>query len=170
MRKRLVITDNTRMRDDRVCVAGCDEDGACIRPVLPRRGIQESSLYSQGQPIVFPFALVEYNLRKPLSQPPHVEDWQYAPGSVRFLGKLEEEERREVLACSLCSDVEAVFDGSILHGPGYYVPAGVGSRSIGTIRPQRVSWTLFDRREDGRWRCLTDGAGAEWMLTVTDLT
>lgn len=173
MKRALAITDLTRMQEGRVCVAGCDEDGRCIRPVLPPPGIHESSLYSRGQPIVFPFAVVEYNLRRAVPHPPHMEDWRYAARSVRFIRRLDEDRRREVLAHSLCDDVSAVFDVPILHRPGHYVRAGAGSRSMGTIRPQRVNWTTYEQAAEGKWKYrlrFTDGGGASWQLTVTDLT
>src|SRR3990170_8782153 len=83
VKKSIIITDLTRMQEGRVCIAGYDEEGNCIRPVLPPPGIHERSLYSQGRPIVFPFALVEYDLLHPHSQPPHTEDYRYNPNSVK---------------------------------------------------------------------------------------
>jgi len=43
VKKSLVITDVTRMQEGRVCVAGYDNDGNCIRPVLPPPGPNSSS-------------------------------------------------------------------------------------------------------------------------------
>ena len=93
MKKPLVITDLTRMQEGRVCIAGYDHDGNCIRPVLPPPGIHEHTLYAQGQPSVFPFAVVEYDLTHPQPQPPHTEDHRYDPTSVRFVERLDTERR-----------------------------------------------------------------------------
>jgi hypothetical protein len=161
------------MRQGRVCVAGCDQAGTCIRPTLPHPGIRESSLYASGKPIVFPFALVEYDLTRPVPRPPHVEDWEYVPESVRFSERLDEGRRRTVLEHSLVEGVREVFDAPVLEGPGHFVKEGEGSRSMGTIRPCRVSWTTYSLRQDGRreYRLrFTDRCGMAWDLPVTDLT
>src|SRR3972149_5871079 len=100
MKKWLVITDVTRMREGRVCVAGYDEDGNCIRPVLPPPGIQETSLYVQERPLIFPFAVVEYDLTQVLPHPPHTEDHRYDPAPVRFSGHLDVNRRRGALGTS----------------------------------------------------------------------
>ena len=161
------------MREGRVCVAGCDEEGKCVRPVLPHPGIHESSLYSGGQPTIFPVAVVEYNLSRHVPQPPHVEDWEYAPGSARFIERVDENRCRAVLAHSLYDDVPAVFDTPILHERGHFVMRGMGSRSMGTIKPQRVSWIAHEETPDGRWKYrlrFADWSSSIWELTVTDLT
>ena len=41
MRRRMVVTDITRMEGDRVCVGGYLEDGASMRPVCARTGPTE---------------------------------------------------------------------------------------------------------------------------------
>src|SRR3972149_6762510 len=56
----LAITDLTRMQSGRVCIAGHDREGNCIRPVLPPPGIPEHALKADGKAIIFPFAAVEY--------------------------------------------------------------------------------------------------------------
>ncbi len=61
MRKTLVITDVTEMRGDEVCVAGIDEVGFCVRPML-RGGVRQRHLFSQGRAIVVPGRKVEFNL------------------------------------------------------------------------------------------------------------
>ena len=81
MKKKIVITDLTRMHRGKVCFAGYDSDHNCIRPVLPPPGIPEASLYSQNKPIIFPFAIVEFDFTVPDPQPPHTEDYRYDPDS-----------------------------------------------------------------------------------------
>jgi hypothetical protein len=77
MKTSLVITDVTRMQKGRVCIAGYNRQGQGIRPVLPPPGIHERTLYSQGHVIVFPFAVVEYDLLQPVPPLPHSEDYRY---------------------------------------------------------------------------------------------
>jgi hypothetical protein len=133
-----VITDLTRMQEGRVCVAGYDEHGQYIRPVLPPPGIQESSLYDRGHPIIFPFAVVEYELTKPHPQPPHTEDYRYNPMSVQFIESKTEAQRREVLERSLFESVSGIFEQPIQTDPGHFIMDGRGPRSLGTIQPKHV--------------------------------
>src|SRR5512139_1836862 len=81
----LVITDLTRMQQGRVCVAGYDQHQHPVRPVLPPPGISESALYKDGQPNIFPFALVEFDLQEADPQPPHTEDVFFMPDSPRLV-------------------------------------------------------------------------------------
>ena len=138
VKKQIIITDVTRMQEGRVCIAGYDQDGRCVRPVLPPPGIHESSLYSQGRLIVFPFAVVEFDLQQPISEPPHTEDWRYNPTSVAFIRKLDEKQKRETLEKSLFRDLAVIFQVPILSDVGHYVMAGQGPRSLGTVRPRRI--------------------------------
>ena len=173
MKRTLTVTDVTRMQEGRVCVAGYDESGNCIRPVLPPPGIHESSLYAHGRPIVFPFAVVEYELLHPDPRPPHTEDWRYEPSSVRFIKRLDERQQQELLARTLFPSISALFDVPILSDPGHYVLDGQGPRSLGTIRPQRVMRALYEQSAEGKWRYrlgFVDGSNASYWLTITDLT
>lgn len=172
MKRQLVITDLTRMQDGRVCVAGYDAQGNCVRPVLPPPGIHETSLTAGGRPVVFPFAAVEYDLLEPTPQPPHTEDWRYHPASVRFVRRLSEAQSREVLDGSTFASVAAVFEQPILHDPGHYVLDGQGPRSLGTVRPTELNWVIYAEDEAGKWDYrlrFTDGEGQTYRLKVTDL-
>jgi len=173
MKRSLVVTDVTRMREGRVCIAGYDKDGNCIRPVLPPPGIHERTLYSQGRPIVFPFAVVEYDLLRPVPQPPHTEDYRYNPTSVDFREQLDENRKRELLTKTLFQSVKAVFEVPIYSDVGYYVMEGQGPRSIGTIQPKRIMKAIYEQSPEGTWKYrlgFVDGEGTPYWLTVTDLT
>ena len=156
MKKSLVITDVTRMQEGRVCVAGYDNDGNCIRPVLPPPGIHETTLYVQKRPIVFPFAVVEYALTQPTPQPPHTEDYRYDSSSMRFVELLEPERRQAALEKSLFTSVSAIFEEPIHHDVGHYVMDGRGPRSLGTIRPQRIISAVYEKAPDGKDRMNID--------------
>ncbi len=121
------------MQEGRVCIAGYDQNGHCVRPVLPPPGIHESKLYSKGQLIVFPFAVVTFDLQQQIVEPPHTEDWRYDPISVSYVRKLDEKQKRETLEKSLFLDVAAIFVVPILSELGHYVTAGQGPRSLGTV-------------------------------------
>jgi hypothetical protein len=173
VKKRLVITDLTRMHEGRVCVAGYDDSGVCVRPVLPPPGTCESTLYGGGQPIVFPFAVVEYDLIKPFSHPPHTEDQLYDPRSVRFCRQLDPNERRRLLAGTLSPGVGNMFEAPIVSDQGFYVLSGQGVRSLGTIQPRRIVRVVHELGPEGQWKYrlgFVDRQDALYWLTVTDLT
>lgn len=172
MKKEIVITDVTRMQEGRVCVAGYDRKGNCIRPVLPPPGIHERSLYQGGRPIVFPFAVVEYDFLQHTPHPPHTEDWRYDPGSVRFVKQVDEQARQEILKRTLFPSVQAIFETPIHSDLGYYVKDGEGPRSLGTIAPKQIATVIHELSPEGKWQyriVFTDGAGVSYRLTVTDL-
>jgi hypothetical protein len=172
MKTQLVITDVTRMQEGRVCVAGYTRRGKCIRPVLPPPGIHERTLYAEGQPIVFPFAVVEYDLLKPDPHPPHTEDVRYAPLSVRFIERLDDERKQTILNKTLFPNVKAIFQVPLYSDVGYYVMDGQGPRSLGTVRPQQVTQIIHELSPEGKWNyrlVFLDGEGISYRLTVTDL-
>lgn len=170
MKKELVITDVTRMQEGRVCIAGYDRKRVCVRPTLPPPGIQETSLYSKGKPLIFPFAVVEFDLLARVPEPPHTEDWRYDPTSVRLIKRLSAKEKQAILKRLCDKDVESIFGAQIYSDPGYYVLQGAGARSLGTIHPryvQEVTYTKLD--EAWKYRLKFDDGRAVYRLTVTDL-
>ncbi len=172
MKTQLVITDVTRMQEGRVCIAGYDKDLKCVRPVLPPPGIHESMLYSRAEPIVFPFAVAEFDLLQPTPHPPHTEDIRYDPTSVRFIKRLEESRRRNALVKTLFPDVQALFDVPIHSDVGHYVMDGSGPRSLGTVQPLRIIKTIYEQSPEGKWKYrigFVDGDETTYWLTVTDL-
>jgi hypothetical protein len=172
VKTQLVITDVTRMQEGRVCVAGYDRSFNCIRPVLPPPGIQEATLYSEGCAVVFPFAVVEYDLLQHTPKPPHIEDHRYDPSSVRFVYKVDEGRKRAILDRTRFESVNDIFEVPLCCDPGHYVTDGGGVRSLGTIRPRQVRGVWYEQSPEGKWKYrlnFVDGKGVEFRLTVTDL-
>ncbi len=160
------------MQQGRVCVAGYDAEGCCIRPVLPPPGIHESSLYSQGQPIIFPFAVVAIELRHRVFNPPHTEDWRYDPTSISLIRRLDEKQKRETLERSLFPHLAAIFQAPVHCDVGHYVMVGQGTRSLGTIRPKQILKASYEQR-DGKWTYrlgVVDASDSTYWLAVTDLS
>ncbi len=170
MKTELVITDVTRMQEGRVCIAGYDRKKKCVRPTLPPPGIHETSLYSKAKAMVFPFAVVEFDLLEPVPQPPHTEDWRYDPKSVRFVKKLAEDERLETLKRLCGAKVADIFGTRIFSDYGWYVLEGKGERSLGTICPSQVLEVIYEK-VDGEWKYRLRFTDVEeiYRLTVTDL-
>jgi hypothetical protein len=172
MKKALVITEVTRMQAGRVCIAGYDQHGHCLRPVLPPPGIHESTLYAGPRPIIFPSAKVEFEFTQPTPQPPHTEDIRYVPASVRLIERQSEDRWHKMLQATLSPSVAAIFEQPILTDLGYYIMDGQGPRSLGTIKPARISQVILELSPENKWQYrlrFEDGAGAAFRLTITDL-
>jgi hypothetical protein len=68
-------------------------------------------------------------------------------------------------------NVAAIFGAPIRQENGWFIDAGHGTRSLGTVKVQ-VERVAFTAREDGRWDyriAFTDNSGAKYRLAVTDL-
>lgn len=76
MKRQIVITDLTRMREPKVCIAGYAKDWTSLRPVVPFRGIPEWFLRKHERLIIRPFAVVEFDFLRAVPKAPHTEDWE----------------------------------------------------------------------------------------------
>lgn len=167
----MAITDVTRMRGQHVCVAGCTAEGVCIRPVR-FEGLTEPWLYRRGEVVIRPFAVVTLDLESMSSDPPHSEDMRL--GSLKREKRLllPEERRRALLEKILDPDVASIFGAELHHDAGWYTMAGGGTRSLGTIRVDRLDDARYSPR-DGRYDyrlSFRDAAGACYTLKVNDLS
>lgn len=171
----VVITDLTRMRPPRVCLAGYRldlEQPVCIRPLFAEGDVTERWLFSNGQQIVRPFALLQLDLDRPRPDLPHSEDWLVGWGRKR-LGRFEPDEQLEFLTEIVDPAVAAIFGAEVSQDRGWFVPAGAGTRSLGTIRVASLDAVTYRFHPDStRWEyrlAFTDAAGATYRLPVTDL-
>lgn len=167
----LTITDLTRMSGSRVCVAGINQEGRCIRLQLAN-GIMEDWLYEHGQVIIRPFAQVRFDLQEPRPQPSHTEDYSIRPDYKQVLQVLGSNQRRQLLEGILDPNVAFIFGTDIHHDNGYFVTSGQGVRSLGTVHVRgivRVSVKLVYNKWDYRI-IFYDSVGFCYSLGVTDLT
>lgn len=170
MKTQLVVTDLTRMQGGCVCIAGYNHKRQCIRPVV-HGGIPESSLFQNGQLVIYPFSLVEMELLESESQPPHTEDILFNLYTLQFVRNVHS--REEVLRWSLFESVEAIFEQPILSGPGHYVKDCQGPRSLGSLLPAKIDQVLYAPGEQSTWDyrlTFSDGNGATYRLKIVDLT
>jgi hypothetical protein len=160
------------MRNGRVCIAGYDSDGHCVRPVLPPPGIHETALLLGRRAIVYPAAEVEFDFGHAQSEPPHTEDNFYLPRSVRLIGRVSDARWRDLLTTTLSPSVEAIFGRPIMADRGWYVWQGGGERSLGTVAPSRIREVVHEQKADGAWGYrlgFDDRKGAYYKLSITDL-
>ncbi len=168
----LIITDLTRMKGDRVCIAGVADDGQTIRPKFAYDMITEEWLFDPaGKVIIQPFARVRMELLKHDPHPPHTEDWLVQPDVKISEGLLGLAERQDFLQRILDPNVAAIFGAEIYHEKGYFMHEGEGNRSLGTVRVSGLE-DVSHRCYDGKWDyriSFTDCAGYPYRLRVTDL-
>jgi hypothetical protein len=172
MRKQLVITDLTRMRGDRVCIFGIDDDGNGIRPDIPPTGIREDYLLDKrGRCIIRPFAVIEFDFTRPLPKPPHTEDWEIsAHHRPRLIRNLSEEESRILLEKILDRSIKSIFDADIHNNQ--YINEGEGNRSLGTVSAKEVLSVRYSLKEDDKYDYrirFSDDTEEIYDLPITDL-
>jgi hypothetical protein len=168
----LVVTDLTRMQQGKICIAGYDNQRRAVRPVLPPPGIPESALYQDEKPIIYPFALVRFDLREADPQPPHSEDVRYVADSPQFVRVIQS--RETVLSWSLFPSVAEIFGQPVMSGPGHYVLDCQGERSLGTVQLKEVHEVIYAAGEEtDAWDYrlkFEDAHGQIYRLKITDLT
>lgn len=170
VKRRLVITDLTRMQHGNVCICGYDKEHACIRPIL-LNGIPEKSLVKEGKPVIFPFALVEFDFLSPRPEAPHTEDYFYLSNSPVFIQRVANSQK--VLDWSVFETVEDLFEQPVLTDVGFSVMDSQGPRSVGTIRPKTIQNIIYESGPDGTWDYrieFKDSSDASYRLKITDLT
>jgi hypothetical protein len=172
MRAPVTITDLTRMQGDHICVAGYLRDGTCIRPLFQWKPLTESWVWQKGSVVIRPFTEVELDLLEHNPHPPHSEDWWVSPTYYRLLRILNPDKRLALLEKIEDSNVESIFGAPIQQENGWFVRAGEGTRSLGTIKVAQIEKVAYTARPDGRWDyriAFADGIGAHYRLAVTDL-
>jgi hypothetical protein len=177
----MVVTDLTRMYGDRICVAGyLEKGGAPIRPVLEGANLTEAWLQpTPGGGVIVPFAVVDLDVGETPRGigPPHTED-RIVPDFGHQLVKIATEGNRfSWLEWSVSPSICSMFGAEVQAPPdqrwGRYVKSGEGSRSLGTIRAQRLNELVFSQSPDtGKWEYrlrFTDATGEEFRLNIVAL-
>jgi hypothetical protein len=172
MKKRLIITDLSRMKGDRVCIVGVDGNGEVIRPDIPPIGIRENHLLDKsGQQIIRPFAEIEFDFIRPTPKSPHTEDWEInAHYSPRLIRNLSEDESRTFLEKILDRSIRSIFEADIYNNQ--YINEGEGNRSLGTVKAREVLFVRYSLKEGERYNYrieFSDATGEIYNLPVTDL-
>ena len=174
MKKCLTITDLTQMGEGRVCIAGYLPDGVCVRPVLRYEGLTKDWLCAGNQALIRPFSLIEFefdSIRYDISKP-HIEDRIIKNTHYIFEGKLNIQQRLELLLKIDDRIVNKIFGAEINRGPGWYIRNGEGDRSIGTISDPKISKIYYNKKDSKlEYRiAFTDRSNSSYNLAVTDLT
>ncbi len=173
MKQQIAITDLTRMQEPKVCIAGYTRDGRCIRPVVPYRGIPEWFLRKDDCLIVRPFAVVELDLLRHTPQAPHTEDWEVDRFHRKLIKpQIPDEKKQRLLERTACNSVAEIFGAEIYDDLGFYVKAGEGERSLGTIRPVEITALVYKPKSGDKWDyriVFKDQSARIFRLAITDL-
>ncbi len=172
MKLDLTLTDVTRMHERRICIAGVDADGRCIRPVVDGSNLWEDYLTSIRGHTIRAFSVVRLEIGEPRPDPPHTEDCVFNPFTIRYVGSLKRSEARSRLEAIADRDIASIFGAPITQDVGTFILRGEGTRSLGTVRTRRLAVERIGAGIDGRARVrlrVTDASGAEYSLPVTDL-
>jgi hypothetical protein len=178
MQKNVVITDVTRMRYGNVCIAGyTGYPGklSCVRPVSSTGHIPEKWLSDEGNAIIRPFSKVRLNfLEKPDITPPHTEDHVIDLRSKPSESVLLSTDARLKLLERLNDGyVKDIFGARIIHHDGWYLKAGRGSRSLGTIEVADLEDVYYGPDFMGYrtdYRMAFNDGRASYRLAITDLS
>jgi hypothetical protein len=167
MKLSLIITDLTKMKGNRICIAGYQENLKCIRPVIAG-GLDKHWLRENQQFAIHPFAIVEFDmLEKGNPKRPHTEDQTLASLYRAKLRVLDRDQQETFLSKVDDLKVENIFGAPICFGPGYYIREGEGERSLGTIGSPNIKEIYYD--SDNYRIAFIDAANKGYTLTVTDL-
>ena len=170
VQKTLSITDVTEMHADRVCIAGVDDHGVCLRPVLPG-GVRIHHLYQDYQVVVRPRARITFDLEPCPVEAPHVEDWQINPSPLVLEGIWGGPDWEATLRKGAFDSVESIFEGHLQESR--WVLPGAPTRSLGTLAGVQIDQVaLVDRESKLECRLyFTDRTDTRYRnIAVTDLT
>jgi hypothetical protein len=171
MKTLIAITDLTRMQHGNVCVAGYNTQHNPVR-LVQRSGISEEFLYEDGKAVIYPWAAIEVDLLRNTPDPPHCEDYEFDPDSVRFDHRIKDDRKKTILGWSLAPCVENVFDQPVQHNQGCYVLERHGTRSLGTVMAHAIKKVDYSDNDDGAfgYRLVFKSAEQWYSLKITDLT
>lgn len=163
---RILVDHLTRMAAGYICVAGVDDRGCHIRPVLGTR-IPANHLKERGG--VFAIgAIVDIGHTTPTGQSPEVED--HAFDLVRASHVADDTDRMwtHLMADAELSLVDIFGHELTKTRRSAYVPPGAGRASLGTFEPGYRPKVFIDSY--GKIRCeIVDPGLGELNLSVTDV-
>lgn len=175
----LIVTDVFWMAGEQAGVAGVLEDGTPVRLRVGDFGPDEAWLKAAGGEPVTPFSTLRLQLgdAPPEISPPFTEGRQAAATGHRTLPLLDLPEIAAFLEASWSGSVREIFGAPVHVDPGggkdWYVAAGAGERSLGTVKVAEVqSVTVRRNRDEGLMEfrlSFRDASGESYKLAIGDL-
>jgi hypothetical protein len=131
-------------------------------------------LHKDDRLVIRPFAVVELDFLRHVPETPHTEDWEIDRFHRRLItAHLPEEKKLKLLERTASDSVAAIFGAEIHDDFGFYVKAGEGERSLGTIRPAEITALIYEPKAGGKWdfrMVFNDRSSRTYRLAITDLT
>ena len=168
---RITVNHLTRMKRPYVCVAGVDQSGRSIRPVLASEQLPRSLLVSQGGPFRLG-SVVEIGDPQPKPDVPEVEDVVFNPGRTRVVQHLDADEFRDLLNDAAEDSLRSIFGPAIVRKSetAAAVLEHTGTASLGVLRTNDANLTVQTSfgKPDVRVH-FSDPALGALAIKVTDL-
>ncbi len=149
---KLLITHLTRMKYPRVCVAGLDEAGRYVRPVVGRQEVLDLELVRRGLlRLGNRIELGWHNFRNP-PQPPAVEDCYFKLSNASLIDRASPEEFWSCLNRSAKTSLDTVFGDQLRPEKtslGYTIvlPPGQGKASLGDFWVEEFDLSVKEYKE-----------------------
>lgn len=145
---RIVLNHVTRMRGERICIAGVDLDTRRhVRPTTSPNELLTRRLLTVEGGFVEPGVVVDLGPATPTPSRPEVEDHRCSLAAIGSVGRLDADDYLALLDAIAEDTLEDVF-GADLERIGtwkYAVEPGQGSASLGVFRPQEQPEVQLDR-------------------------
>jgi hypothetical protein len=163
----IAVNHLTRMSSGYVCVAGLDQDGRHVRPVVGLGRLERGLIADFGGPFQVG-AVVELGDVVPRPRPPEFEDHVFDPAHAQMVRMADEERLWRFMEELSDVSLGAIFgDAMQRDGNTASMPAATGRASLGVYRPR--SGITVDRRY-GRLRVdLDDSDLGRLSLPLTDV-
>jgi hypothetical protein len=145
----IVVNHLTRMRGERICVAGIDmQTGEHVRPTTSAAApLTRRLLRSNGGPFEVG-AVVDLGSVTACGQAPETEDHRFSPSAARHVETLGSARYLELLQRASSSSLEEGFGPDLERATKwkYAVALGRGTRSLAVVRPRgRCSLKIDDK-------------------------
>jgi len=164
---RILVTHLTRMREDRICVAGLTNTGEHVRPVADEQVLDRSHLLANGG-LFDVGAVVELGEVEDVGVKPEVEDRLFALASARYEFHLEPDTYWKFASAHVKPGLREIFGPDLQPvGGTMIVPVAKGEASLGAFAPKSGPELFLDDR--GRVRARLNHSGSSLRLPVTDI-
>ncbi len=135
----IVINHLTRMRTQRICIAGIDlERGTHVRPVTPKADLLTRDLLTEnGGPLELA-ALIDIGQPEAVADPPESEDHRVHARDLKRARTLVGDEYLEVLSARTDPDLETAFGPALQRRKWKYaIDKGEGHASLAVVKARR---------------------------------
>lgn len=146
---KIVVNHLTRMRGDRICVAGVDWESAThVRPVTQAASPMTRALLRSNDGLFEIGALVDLGSVTACGHPPETEDHRFTPSNAQYEETLAPEVYLQLLDIVRSESLEEGFGPDLERATTwkYAVPVGAGTRSLVVVRPRARCRVSVDDR------------------------